>query len=444
MTMKQIVIIALLLVVLCLCGVSATQAKTRVKRQTFDFVVPDDGPLQEAFVRATKRKDTTRRFRIFVKNGTYVLPQGALRHYCHTNGKKGADEVVKLEGDYPDPITYVSGENISLIGESREGTIVTNVIPDSAFFANAPWGDTSYYDGIGKGDVLQISGSDWYFQDITIKSGMRDKRGRNLAVNDKAVRTVYKNVCLWGYQDTWTSDNAGPYYFEGGQVRGRTDYMCGKGDAYFLGVELLQMRGGYAAVPSVPAKVGWVFKDCIVNGAEEGVDGNYELGRPWGKGTPIALFIDTKMNVRPRAIGWNEMSGGWPKQYAEYNSTDRDGHAIDLSGRKTTFGDGHANQPVLTAEEAAYASDMSRMFSSWNPTALTIQATAPTGVMLKGNRLIWDDNDSVLCWAVCQDGRVVAFTTTPTYIVSDTTASYAVRAVNEMGGLGMPSSIIEP
>ena len=150
------------------------------------------------------------------------------------------------------------------------------------------------------------------------------------------------------------------------------------------------------------------------------------------------------MNVRPRAIGWNEMSGGWPKQYAEYNSTDKDGNVIDLSGRKTTFGDGHANKPVLTAEEAAYASDMSRMFGSWNPTALTIQATAPTGVMLKGNRLIWDDNDSVLCWAVCQDGRVVAFTTTPTYIVSDTTASYAVRAVNEMGGLGMPSSIIEP
>ena len=418
--------------ILYLLSLAVSQAKTGVKHQCFDYIVPDDGPLQEAFIKATKRKDTTKRFRIFVKNGTYVLPQGALKHYRHTNGKKGADEVVKFEGDYPDPITYVKGENISLIGESREGTIITNVIPDSAYFENLPWGDTSYYDGIGQGDVLQISGSDWYFQDITIKSGMMDKRGRNLAVHDKAVRTIYKNVCLWGYQDTWTSNNTGPYYFEGGQVRGRTDYMCGKGDAYFLGVELLQMRGGYAAVPSVPAKVGWVFKNCIVNGGEEDVDGNYGLGRPWGKGTPIALFIDTKMNVRPRAIGWNEMSGGWPKQYAEYNSTDKHGTAIDLSGRKTTFGDGHANQPILTAEEAAYASDMKNMFGTWNPTALTAQADAPTGVMLKGNRLKWDDNHSV---------HVVAFTTTPTYIVSDPTACYAVRAVNEMGGLGNATAV---
>ena len=432
--MRLLTIVSVIL--LCLCGIMSTQAKTRMKRQCYDFVVPDDGPLQDAFACAMKRKDTSVRFRIFVKNGTYVLPQGALKHYRHTNGKKGADEVVNLEGDFPDPITYVSGENISLIGESRDGTIITNVIPDSAYFANPPWGDTSVYDGIGQGDVLQISGSDWYFQDITIKSGMMDKRGRNLAVHDKAVRTIYKNTCLWGYQDTWTSNNIGPYYFEGGQVRGRTDYMCGKGDAYFLGVELLQLAGGYAAVPSVPAKIGWVFKQCVITGADSGVDGHYTLGRPWGKGTPVALFIDTKMMVRPSSIGWNEMGGGWPRQYAEFNSFYKDGSAIDLTGRKTIFGDGHANQPVLTAEEAARVSDMKNMFGSWDPTQLTAQAEAPTGVKLKGNRLIWDSRDDVLCWAVCQNGRVVAFTTESSYTISDKNALYSVRAANDMGGLG--------
>lgn len=439
--MKQMIIKTLAIMVCSLMASMTILAQQKVTKQLFDFVVPDDGDIREAFASAMNRKDTTIRYRIFVKNGTYKLPRGPLKYYRHTNGKKGDEEVVKYEGDYPDPITYVGCGNISLIGESREGTVITNDIPDEAFFENSPWGDTSVYDGIGKGDVLQISGSDWYFQDITIKSGMMDKRGRNLAVNDKASRTIYKNTCLWGYQDTWTATGSGPYYFEGGQVRGRTDYMCGKGDAYFLGVELLQMRGGYAAVPSVPAKMGWVFKDCVINGAEEGVDGNYELGRPWGKGTPIALFIDTKMNVRPRAIGWNEMSGGWPKQYAEYNSTDKDGIAIDLTGRKTTFGDGHANQPVLTKEEAAYASDMRNMFGSWNPVKLTAQAKAPTGVKLKGNRLTWDNCDDVLCWAVCQNGRVVAFTTKPEYTVIAPTGLYVVRAVNEMGGLGNATAV---
>ena len=43
------------------------------------------------------------------------------------------------------------------------------------------------------------------------------------------------------------------------------------------------------------------------------------------------------MNVVPSAVGWNEMSGGYPKQFAEYNSTTASGSQVDLSGRKTTF-----------------------------------------------------------------------------------------------------------
>lgn len=421
-----------------------TQNQPKVMKQGYDFIVPDDGDINEAFTAAMKREDTSQRFRIFVKNGTHVLPRGVLKTYRHTNGKSGDEEVVKFEGSYPDPITYVSGGNISLIGERREGVIITNDIPADAVFENPPYGYTSIYDGIGQGDVLQISGSGYYFQDITIKSGIPDALGRNLAVHDKASKTIYKNTCLWGYQDTWTSNGGGPYYFEGGQVRGRTDYMCGKGDAYFNGVELLQLKGGYAAVPSLPAKTGWVYKDCVINAGEDGVDGNYTLGRPWGSGTPIALFIDTKMNVKPSSIGWSEMGSGWPKRFAEYNSTDANGDAISLSGRKTTFGDGHSNNPVLTAEEAATASDMKNMFGAWDPTTSTAQAAAPTNVRLRtaeGGQpgtyeLTWDDNDYVLGWAVVKDGQVVAFTTQPSYVITDANATYAVRAANEMGGLG--------
>lgn len=423
-----------------------TQGQPKVMKQGYDFIVPDDGSIAEALTAAMKREDTSLRYRIFVKNGTHVLPRGVNKTYRHTNGKSGDEEVVKFEGSYPDPITYVTGGNISLIGESREGTIITNDIPADAVFENAPYGYTSIYDGIGQGDVLQISGSGYYFQDITIKSGIPDALGRNLAVHDKASKTIYKNTCLWGYQDTWTSNGSGPYYFEGGQVRGRTDYMCGKGDAFFNGVELLQLKGGYAAVPSQPTKWGWVYKDCIINGGEDGVDGNYTLGRPWGSGTPIALFIDTKMNVKPSAIGWSEMSGGWPKQFAEYNSTDGNGAAISLAERKTTFGDGHSNNPVLTADEAATYGDMKTMFGTWDPTTMTALPAAPTNVRQRTldtedgqpqqYELTWDTNDYVLGWAIVKDGEVVAFTTSPSYVTTDGKASYAVRAANEMGGLG--------
>ena len=278
---------------------------------------------------------------------------------------------------------------------------------------------------------------------------MDDATGRDLAIQDKATRTIYKNTGLRGYQDTWTSNNdRGLYYFEGGYVRGRTDYMCGKGDAFFNGVELRQIAGGYAAVPSNPAKIGWVYKDCVINGEAATVnyatgetrtaaqaDGNYTLGRPWGSGTPVALFIDTKMNVVPSAIGWNEMSGGWPKRFAEYNSTTSTGSVIDLSGRKKTFGDGHENNPVLSADEALEYSDMSKMFGEWQPTLATEQAPIPTNVKITGTTLTWDNSNYALLWAIVKDKKVIDFVTEPTYTVDDASAKYAVRAANEMGGL---------
>ena len=252
---------------------------------------------------------------------------------------------------------------------------------------------------------------------------------------------IYKNVGLSGYQDTWTSNNDnGLYYFEDGYVRGRTDYMCGKGDIFWNRVELRQIAGGYAAVPSKPAKYGWIYKDCVINGEGSGVDGNYTLGRPWGSGTPIALFIDTKMNVVPSAIGWNEMSGGWPARFAEYNSMTSTGSVIDLSGRKKTFGDGHENNPVLTAEEALENSNLHRMFGDWDPTLATEQAPVPTNVKVSGKQLIWDDNNYTLLYAVCKDGKVIDFTTEAQYAVSDE-GEYTVRAANEMGGLSEASAV---
>ena len=398
-----------------------------VEKKAYDQVVENAEQLVAAIEAAQKRNDKNVRYRIFIKNGEYTIPLKSTMKTC--NGY-----------EVPECITFINTQNVSFIGESRDGVIITNGIDKNATFAGQ-YGTTSKYDGIGNSDVFQISGSDYYFQDLTIESGMDDATGRDLAVQDKATRTIYKNTGLRGYQDTWTSNNDnGLYYFEGGYVRGRTDYMCGKGDAFFNGVELRQLAGGYAAVPSKSIKYGYVYKDCVINGEGDNVDGNYTLGRPWGSGTPVALFIDTKMNVVPSAIGWNEMSGGWPKRFAEYNSMTSTGSQIDLSGRKKTFGDGHANNPILTAEEAAEAGNLHNVFGEWDPTVLTEQAPVPQNVKIAGTSLTWDNSDYALLWAVCKNGSVVGFTTEPAYTVDDATATYTVRAANEMGGLSEASA----
>lgn len=416
-----------------------TKTKPAVTKALYDFIVPTDGDFKAALAAAAKRTDTSKRFRIFIKQGDYKIP---------------ADEKSKVTGSdgksYANPTTYMNTPNVSIIGEGMDNTSLTNTIPNSGQSANV-------LEGIGKGDVLclQKGATNTYFQDLKMYSSMGDAKGRDIVLNDQSNKTICKNVNLWAYQDTYVSNNQnGKFYFEDGILRGRTDYLCGKGDVYYNNVELwICEKGGYLAVPSQPKKYGYIFKDCTIKDATEAKDlnGNYTLGRPWGKGTPIALYIDTKMEAIPSAAGWNEMSGGYPKRFAEYNSYTSTGSVVDLKDRKKVYdaydskdGDNYVNRrnetagdPILTAEEAVTYTIETVMGQDddWDPTAATEQASAPSNVKLNGTTLAWDNNDYALLWAVCKNGKVVDFTITPSYIVDDTSATWSVRAANEMGGL---------
>lgn len=422
-----------------------TKTKPAVTKALYDFIVPNDGDFKAALAAAAKRTDTSKRFRIFIKQGDYKIP---------------ADEKSEVKGSdgktYANPTTYMNTPNVSIIGESMDNTSITNTVP--AVECDNGFGKANVLEGIGKGDVLSLeSGAvNTYFQDIKMYSSMGDKKGRDIVLNDKSNKTICKNVNLWAYQDTYVSNNQkGRFYFEGGILRGNTDFLCGKGDVYYNNVDLLMCGTGYLAVPSQPTQYGYIFKDCTIkDGSDTGINGKYKLGRPWGKGTPIALFIDTKMEVIPTAAGWDEMSGGYPKRFAEYNSTTATGSAVDLSGRKQVYDAYDANytnrrnetagSPVLTAEEAASYSIETVMGGDddWDPTAATEQASAPSNVKLNGTTLAWDNNDYALLWAVCKNGKVVDFTIKPTYLVDDASATWSVRAANEMGGLSEATAVL--
>ena len=355
-----------------------TKEKPAVTKALYDFIVPTDGTFTEALAAAAKRADTSKRFRIFIKQGDYKIPANPNSMVTGIDGKQ-----------YPSATTYLNTPNVSIIGESNENTSITNTVP--AVECNNGFGMANVLEGIGHGDVLSLESSavNTYFQDIKMYSSMGDKKGRDIVLNDKSNKTICKDVNLWAFQDTYVSNNQkGRFYFEGGILRGNTDYLCGKGDVYYNNVDLMMCGTGYIAVPSQPTKYGYIFKDCTIkDGSSTGINGKYKLGRPWGKGTPIALFIDTKMEVIPTAAGWDEMSGGYPKRFAEYNSTTVTGTAVDLSGRKQVYdaydakdGNNYTNRrnetagnPVLTAEEAASYTIETVMGGDddWYPTAAT-------------------------------------------------------------------------
>lgn len=410
------------------------------KAEGYDFIVPDDGTFKEAIAAANNRADKNKRFVIFVKKGNYELPYSETETIIKESTDNNGNQV---KAEMPSPITRLYAANTSIIGEDRDATVIKNLVKDPT-----PSGTSYPIEGLHNVTTLSIEkGADnTYIQDITLKNGLNDNTGRGEALGDYANHTILKNVTLWGYQDTYcgNSDN-GVYYFEGGIMRGRTDFLCGKGDIFYQGVTLQMCAdGGYIAVPMRGPQFGYVFKDCeiVAENGKSGISKNYFLGRPWGQGTPVAVFIDTKMTVQPREEGWAEMGSGYPKRFAEFNSMTESGSQISLSKRKTTFAK-QTNNPVLTQAEAeSYSYDNFSAYHNWDPASIAEQAPAPTNVTINENgELSWDSCDYARFWAVFKDGVLLTTVKEPAHTVEAEVSRaaapvYTVRAANEMGGLG--------
>ena len=398
-----------------------------VQKKLYDFVVPTDGSFEDAIAKAIKRADTGERFRIFVLKGSYKL-----------EGDAGATVVGSDNNTYRKPTTTVNTPNISIIGEDMDNTELYNYHENFHVI-----------EGLNKAQAINFSSKTTgaYVQDITFRNGCswdttNNGDGRCPALQDEGNKNVFKNFKIMGWQDSYLSNNqGGRYYFENCDLHGAVDYLCGKGNAIYNQCNLIIERNGVPlCAPSQRGDHGgYTFLDCEVHSANPTYYKEFTLGRPWGSGTPEAIYINLKVgdDVSLSSDGWAEMSGGYPYRFAEYNTMTEKGTPVDLSKRKKTFGDGHSNVPVLTAAEAAqYTVANIHGYDGWDPQSLTEQASEPKNVVIDGTSLTWENNDYVLCWAVLKDGAVVGFTKTPEWTADDASAVWSVRAANEMGGLG--------
>ncbi|WP_304509830.1 pectinesterase family protein [Duncaniella muris] len=387
-----------------------TMERPTVEKALYHHEVSTTEEFLAALEKANTRQNTGERYRIYLHNGTYDLGNRCL--------------------------TAISGNNISIIGQSEEGVIIVNHPQD---------------EGIGVTATLFNTSTGLYLQDITLKNAYNylGTTGRAVCLQDKGDKTIAKNVKLLSYQDTYYSNKStSRFYWEDSEIHGTVDFLCGGGDVYYNRVNLVleKRSGNVIAAPNGQLKYGYVFLDCEINavaGGESTVNGAYTLGRPWGADCR-AQYINTRMNVTPSAAGWAEMGKNKPLVFAEYNSTDKNGTQIDLSSRKVKFDGGTQASAILTKAQADELSIENVMGGSdnWNPLAFTEQAPAPTNVTINENGEIkWDRSDYALCWAVCKDGKIIAFVTEPTHTVEAEVSRaaapvYTVRAANEMGGLG--------
>ena len=390
-----------------------------ITKHGFDFVLGVDGDFKAAIAKASSSgASESNRFILFVPNGEY--------------------NITKVTGDEHGKTTF-SGSNISIIGESADKTIIWNTTDTEGISTTA----TIYFP----------SNKNMYMQDITLQnrsSVSSSNAARQVALQQNAGdKFIYKNVRLLSGQDTYYTKK-GRTYWEGGEIDGTVDFICGGGDVFFEGTKLVMTRnGGYITASQNPDTWGYVFNNAIIEVSNSSFNKTFYLGRSWGRAKVI--FLNTIMRAEPRAEGWGPDMNSAPVIFGEYNSKNGSGGAINTSQRKTYFDGGKDGSTATTLKTVWNANDAAKYTlknvlggsDNWEPNKLTAQVSAPK-ISQEGANIIWNDDDNAICWAVFVNGKYHSNTTTNSIDVGGIAAGskVTVRAANSMGGLGASSNEI--
>lgn len=192
-------------------------------------------------------------------------------------------------------------ENIDIIGEDRDKTIIT-------------YDDHANINKMGtfRTYTVKVEGSDITFKNLTIENNAA-QLGQAVALHTEGDRLKFINCRILGNQDTiYTGAKFTRLYFKDCYIDGTTDFIFGPSTALFEDCIIHSKRNSYVTAASTPkeAKYGYVFKHCKLT-AEPGVDKVY-LGRPW-RPYAYTLFIECELGKHIVLAGWHN----WGKQSNE-------------------------------------------------------------------------------------------------------------------------------
>jgi len=290
------------------------------------------------------------------------------------------------DGRYREKLS-VTTPNVVLVGQSREGTVLTY---DAAAGHRSPGG---WPYGTRGSFTLRIAAPGFRMENMTVENAFdlpanaarpdsdSTKVGGSQAVavmlDEGSDRAVFRDCVISGHQDT-LFPNGGRAYFSGCTILGSVDFIFGRGRAVFDRCDVVsrdrgsRTNNGYVTAPSthVSQPYGFVFvRSRLLKETPSMAPNSVTLGRPWHpSGNPhavgSAVFIDTWMDDHIGAAGWSPMS-----------STDAAGNRVEHRPEDARFyehgstGPGAVASPsrrLLTAEEAA-AYDVVRVLDGWDP-----------------------------------------------------------------------------
>ena len=241
-------------------------------------------------------------------------------------------------------------ENIDIIGEDRDKTIIT-------------YDDHANINKMGtiRTYTMKLECSDITFKNLTIENNAA-QLGQAVALHTEGDRLKFINCRILGNQDTiYTGAKFTRLYFKDCYIDGTTDFIFGPSTALFEDCIIHSKRNSYVTAASTPkeAKYGYVFKHCKLT-AEPGVDKVY-LGRPW-RPYAYTLFIECELGKHIVLAGWHN----WGKQsneetarYMEYKNT---GEGANASERVAW-----SKQLTKKEAETVTVDAIFRTQSDWNP-----------------------------------------------------------------------------
>ena len=241
-------------------------------------------------------------------------------------------------------------ENIDIIGEDRDKTIIT-------------YDDHANINKMGtfRTYTVKVEGSDITFKNLTIENNAA-QLGQAVALHTEGDRLKFINCRILGNQDTiYTGAKFTRLYFKDCYIDGTTDFIFGPSTALLEDCIIHSKRNSYVTAASTPkeAKYGYVFKHCKLT-AEPGVDKVY-LGRPW-RPYAYTLFIECELGKHIVLAGWHN----WGKQsneetarYMEYKNT---GEGANASERVAW-----SKQLTKKEAETVTVDAIFRTQSDWNP-----------------------------------------------------------------------------
>ena len=405
-----------------LATLAFTVSASAVEKKKIDFVVGVDGDFKAAMNAAKSAgASESSHYVIFFPDGEY--------------------NIGSLTGD-SNQMTTFTASNTSLVGQSADKTVLYN---------------KSINEGISVTATLKVSANGVYMQDITLynKANYGNENNCGSACRHDALMTVgdklvYKNVKLLSTQDTYytkLNGGKGRSYWEGGQIEGTVDFICGDGDVFFEGTNLVMRRsGGYITASQNNTEWGYVFNNATITVTNNSFNGTFYLGRSWG--TARTVFLNTRMIAQPTAEGWQKNMNSAPKVFGEYNSKDGNGNPVNTSKRRTYF-DGSKDGSTATLKTVWDANDAAKYTlqnvlkgnDSWDPTKLTAQVSAPK-IAQEGAEITWADDNNARAWVIFVNGKYKANVVVPSFSLDGIAegSKITVRAANSMGGLGAYSN----